>query len=32
MKMRQTLMKNIMRLMVASSVVAIAANILVVFG
>jgi len=30
--MRQTLMKNIMRLMVASSVVAIAANILVVFG
>ena len=30
--MKQSLMKNIMRLVVASSVVAIAANILVVFG
>jgi hypothetical protein len=32
MKMTQSLMKNIMRLVVASSVLAIAANILVVFG
>ena len=30
--MKQSLMKNIMRLVIASSVVAIAANILVVFG
>jgi hypothetical protein len=32
MKMKKSLMKNIMRLVVASSIVAIAANILVVFG
>ena len=30
--MKQSLMKNIMRLVVASSVIAIAANTLVVFG
>jgi len=30
--MKQSLMKNIMRLVVTSSVIAIAANILVVFG
>ncbi len=30
--MKKSLMKNIMRLVVASSIVAIAANILVVFG
>ena len=30
--MKQSILKNIMRLVVASSVVAIAANILVVFG
>jgi len=32
MKMKRSIMKNIMRLVVASSVVAIAANIMVVFG
>jgi hypothetical protein len=32
MKMKQAIMKNIMRLVVASSVVAIAANVLVMFG
>jgi len=32
MKMKQLLMKNVMRLVVASSVIAITANILVVFG
>jgi hypothetical protein len=32
MKVKQSLMKNIMRLVVASSVTAIAANIMVVFG
>jgi len=30
--MRQSFMRNIMRLVIASSVIAIAANILVVFG
>ena len=30
--MKQAIMKNIMRLVIASSVVAIAANVLVVFG
>lgn len=30
--MKQLLMKNVMRLVVASSVIAIAANIIVVFG
>jgi len=30
--MKRSIMKNIMRLVVASSVVAIAANIMVVFG
>jgi len=30
--MKQLLMKNVMRLVVASSVIAITANILVVFG
>jgi len=32
MKMKQLLMKNVMGLVVASSVIAITANILVVFG